>query len=564
LKIHFGKYFINKTKTKMIRKITAVLFFLAFGTSLLNAQITFYPYYQSGSGPGGWTVIQTTPIWSFGFASVGPSGKLNDTAIICNNFAYVAGTAGTLVSPVFNFTSLAKPVVHFYVAHRSYTSAENDSLIVKISTNGGVTFIDTPVPYKKARSSNPSLATLVPSTVNYNPSSASHWRQESIDLSAYGGFPSVIIAIRGVGGFGNNLWLDDFTVNDAASICVSNVTAPGNYGCNPLVNITMNSTGNPTGGKLSVLQHIYTGYVSTYSPINIAANTTATTHDGSIFTPNVVSPDGWFTVAYSGNDFSGTANYDISIDLSSYLFLNDITKVYIVKRTTIGSPWVALNTTTNGTSVKASGVTSFSDFAIAGDSLNNPLPVELTSFVAAINGRNVELKWTTSSELNNAGFDIERKTDASETWNKLGYINGNGTTSQSSNYSFTDRNLASGKYNYRLKQTDFNGNFTYYNLSSEVIAGIPEKFALSQNYPNPFNPSTVINYDLPFDGKVSLKVFDMSGKEVASLVNELKTAGYHSVSFNASGIPSGVYFYKLSGESEGNNFSAVKKMLLVK
>ena len=548
----------------MLRKITLALLLLTFGSALLNAQITFYPYYQSGNGPGGWTAVQTIPIWNFAFASVGPSGKLNDTAIVCNNFAYIAGTAGTLVSPSFNFTSLSKPVVHFYVAHRSYTSAENDSLIFQISTNGGATFIDVPSPYRKARSSNPSLATVAPSTVNYNPSSASHWRQESIDLSAYGGFPSVIFAIRGISGYGNNLWLDDFTVNDAASICNDNVTASGNYGCNPIVDVNMNTTGNPGGGKLSVVQHIYTGYVPSYSSVNIAPNTTATTHDGSIFTPNIVSPDGWFTVTYSGNDFNGYANYDIKVDLSSYLFLNDITKVYIVKRTTIGGPWVAVNTTTDGTSVTASGLTSFSDFAIAADSVNNPLPVELSSFAAVINGRNVDLTWTTSSELNNAGFDIQRKLNTSENWNSIGYVNGNGTTNQSSSYNFKDKNLVSGKYNYRLKQLDFNGNFTYYDLSNEVIAGVPDKFTLSQNYPNPFNPSTVINYDLPFDGIVNLKVFDMSGKEVASLVNEFKAAGYYSVNFNASGIPNGVYFYKLSGESNGNSFSAVKKMMLVK
>ncbi|MBK6878445.1 MAG: hypothetical protein IPG99_18930 [Ignavibacteria bacterium] len=120
----------------MKSRITALLMFMILGSSVMNAQISFFPYYQSGNGPGGWTVIQTTPIWNFGFASVGPSGKLNDTSIVCNNFAYASGTAGTLVSPSFNFTALAKPVVHFYVAHRSYTSAENDSLIVKISTDG--------------------------------------------------------------------------------------------------------------------------------------------------------------------------------------------------------------------------------------------------------------------------------------------------------------------------------------------------------------------------------------------------------------------------------------------
>lgn len=548
----------------MKKAVTALFLFLALSASQLNAQITFYPYYQSGNAPGGWTVVQTTPIWSFGLALAGPSGKVNDTAIICNNFAYIAGTQGTIISPSFNFTALTKPVVNFYIAHRSYTSAENDSLIVTVSTNGGVTFSNTPLPFRKARSSNPSLATLAPSTVNYNPNSTSHWRQEFIDLSAYAGLPNVIIAIRGVSGYGNNLWLDDFSVYDAGSVCADNVASTGNYNCNPIVTISMNSLGNPSGGRLNVVQMPYTGYVPSYSPVTIATNTTATTHDGSIFTPNVVSPDGWFNVSYTGNDFNGAASYDITVDLSTYLFINDITKVYIVKRASIGGPWVAVSTTTNGTVVTASGLTSFSDFAIAGDSTINPLPVELSSFTAIVSGRNVVLSWATSGEVNNAGFDIERKSVDGENWVKAGFVNGSGTTASGSSYSFTDKNVAAGKYNYRLKQIDYNGNFEYFNLSNEVNAGIPLKFSLSQNYPNPFNPSTKIDFDLPNEGVVKLTIFDMSGKEVASLVNEFRPAGYYSVEFNASGLSSGVYLYKLTSESGGSTFSAVKKLMLVK
>jgi hypothetical protein len=326
----------------------------------------------------------------------------------------------------------------------------------------------------------------------------------------------------------------------------------------------MNSIGNPSGGNLRVLEHVYTGYVPSYSNVAIAPNTTATSHDGSIFTPNIVSPDHWFTVSYTGNDFNGFANYDISINLSDFLFLNDITKVYIVKRASIGSPWVALNTTTDGTSVKASGVSSFSDFAIASDSSINPLPVELTSFAAVVNGRNVELNWSTSTELNNSGFDVERKSVSSTDWTKIGFVEGNGTTNQPVSYSFADRNVVSGKYNYRLKQIDFNGNFQYYVLGNEVIAGVPEAYSLSQNYPNPFNPTTSIDFDVPSDGVVSLKVFDMTGKEVAEVVNEFKPAGYYTVSFNASALSSGIYFYKLTAQSNGSTFSAVKKMMLVK
>ncbi len=187
------------------------------------------------------------------------------------------------------------------------------------------------------------------------------------------------------------------------------------------------------------------------------------------------------------------------------------------------------------------------------------LPVELSGFVSAVNINNVTLNWTTATETNNSGFDIER-TSSNGTWTKVGNVAGNGTSTVSNSYSFTDRNLASGNYSYRLKQIDFNGNFEYFNLSNEVNVGIPSKFELSQNYPNPFNPSTSINFNLPVDGKVSIRLFDMSGKEVAVLVNEVKSAGYYSVNFNAASLSSGVYFYAITA----NNFTATRKMLLVK
>jgi len=187
------------------------------------------------------------------------------------------------------------------------------------------------------------------------------------------------------------------------------------------------------------------------------------------------------------------------------------------------------------------------------------LPVELSSFTSTLNRRDVTLNWTTATETNNAGFDIERSS-VNESWSRVGNVVGIGTTTTSHSYSYTDRNIATGNYSYRLKQIDFNGNFEYFNLSSEVNVGIPTRFDLSQNYPNPFNPSTSINFDLPVDGKVNIKLFDMSGKEVAVLVNEVKTAGYYSFNFNASNLSSGVYFYSISA----NNFTATKKMILLK
>jgi len=190
---------------------------------------------------------------------------------------------------------------------------------------------------------------------------------------------------------------------------------------------------------------------------------------------------------------------------------------------------------------------------------NDPLPVELASFTAITNRNNVTLNWATAKETNNQGFEVERSLVGANSWAKVGTVTGNGTTTETRSYSFTER-VTTGNYSYRLKQIDFNGNFEYHNLSSEVNVGVPSEFALSQNYPNPFNPSTKIDYDIATDGNVSVVLFDMSGREVAKLVNDFKPAGYYTVSFNASNLSSGMYFYRISA----NNFSQTKKMVLVK
>ena len=193
------------------------------------------------------------------------------------------------------------------------------------------------------------------------------------------------------------------------------------------------------------------------------------------------------------------------------------------------------------------------------DEIDIALPVELSSFTSVVNGSSIVLSWTTLTESNNSGFQIEKRSGG-EQWNIIAFINGKGNSNTPVNYSYTDMNLNQGNYNYRLKQIDLNGNFTYYNLSNEVVIGIPDAFSLSQNYPNPFNPRTIINYQLPLSGHVSLKIFDVLGNEVETLVNEVKPAGRYKVDFNAASLPSGIYFYKI----KTGNFSEVKRMMLVK
>ncbi len=186
------------------------------------------------------------------------------------------------------------------------------------------------------------------------------------------------------------------------------------------------------------------------------------------------------------------------------------------------------------------------------------VPVELLSFSANIDKNDVQLKWITETETNNYGFEIERKR-STQKWNKIGFVQGNGTTTETTSYSFTDKGLASGKYYYRLKQIDFDGTYEYSNTISIEVKS-PTQFELNQNYPNPFNPSTTISYSIKNDGIVQLKIFDILGNEIAKLVNEQKQAGTFSVEFDASILPSGVYFYQL----KTGGFIDIKKMMLLK
>ena len=188
------------------------------------------------------------------------------------------------------------------------------------------------------------------------------------------------------------------------------------------------------------------------------------------------------------------------------------------------------------------------------------IPVELVSFNSSVTPDGVKLNWMTATETNNQGFDIERSEDGT-TFTKIGYVPGNGTSTEVHRYSFIDNSKFTGNnvVYYRLKQIDFDGTFTYSNVVNVDANGVNE-FKLNQNYPNPFNPSTNIEYSLPVSGNVSLVVYDNLGKEVARLVNENKVAGNYNVEFDASNLPSGIYFYKLTS----GKFSETKKMILLK
>ncbi len=184
------------------------------------------------------------------------------------------------------------------------------------------------------------------------------------------------------------------------------------------------------------------------------------------------------------------------------------------------------------------------------------VPVELNSFSAEVSKNVVSLKWQTATETNNKGFEVQKRNG--KDFQTVGFVTGKGNSAQTNSYQYSVTENKIGNYYYRLKQIDFDGTATY---SKEVEVTVqPSEYALSQNYPNPFNPSTMINYQLAQKGKVELKVYDMIGKEVYTLVNEVQEAGYYKVQFNATSLASGVYFYHI----KVGNFTETKRMVLIK
>jgi len=291
-----------------------------------------------------------------------------------------------------------------------------------------------------------------------------------------------------------------------------NVTFPtiGAYEItDPLTPFSENTVSNPpTSDSVALLPIASQGgislFVNSISPVtgsNVTGQYYNSGRSGTFSGADNISNYFW-TVSSTAGFINAKLRFYFN-NIPSNGVLNPAT-LKIMHRTGPGAtwvPWEELFTTRTSIYIEIDQVVGFSEFALGGN-IDNPLPVELSSFSSIISGRNVELKWTTSSEINNSGFEIERALNTSNLkFSKIGFIAGAGNSNEVRNYSFIDRNLEKGNYKYRLKQIDFNGNFSYFNLNSDINIGVPDKFELSQNYPNPFNPVTKINYDLPFEIK---------------------------------------------------------------
>jgi len=312
-----------------------------------------------------------------------------------------------------------------------------------------------------------------------------------------------------------------------------------------------------------------------YSPLTVTFNSTSTAGNLTATAiqsphPNAVIPEEclqrYWSITNNGITFSTASvkmNYLAADFTTSFPEATYETSMQVGKYDGAWSfPSISNRTpggTNDGGSITISGITGFSTFTTTRN--ESALPVELNSFTHNIfEKRNVKLLWETSSEQNNSGFDIERTLANKNEWVKIGFKEGKGTTNNTSSYTFEDRNLPSGNYKYRLKQIDYNGNYTYFELSDEVIVSTPAKFDISQNYPNPFNPVSKVNFDLPEDAFVSIQIYDMTGRNVKTVYNQFTTAGYHTTVIDASSLTSGVYFYKFNAAG----FSKVMKMVVIK
>jgi len=349
-----------------------------------------------------------------------------------------------------------------------------------------------------------------------------------------------------------------------AASTVSNVIFP--VGTSSTLNtMTLSFTSAPTSGGTLTAKYIAS---------DPGTNSTPPINDNG-YTVNTYSPTGYWQIVNSGIT-GGTYTIGLNgqgFNIGGVSILN-YQLLRVLYRASSGSTWQVLGTHVNGTgtnnnpTASRSGLSVFNQYAYGGNMVDNPfqsaMPVELTSFAASIFGRDVKLNWVTATETNNSGFEIQRSMQNENNWEKVGFVKGNGTKTTPTNYSFEDKNLNTGKYNYRLKQIDYNGNFEYFNLAGEVEIGVPKKFDISQNYPNPFNPTAKIDFDLPYDSKVSMKLYDISGREVMTLVNEQKSAGYYTVQMNGNNLSSGMYFYSIMAEGNGQKYVMTKKAVLIK
>ena len=237
----------------------------------------------------------------------------------------------------------------------------------------------------------------------------------------------------------------------------------------------------------------------------------------------------------------------------------------IIKTVNGGSEWVRAKEISEQTLMSALILNESTTMAVGNTgsvikSYNAPLPVELTSFTTSVRSNTVHLNWETATEVDNYGFEVERK-DNSTTWTKIGFVEGHYTSNSPKYYNFSDKPTGTGKYSYRLKQIDNDGKFEYSPEVEVLIDNLPNGYLLEQNYPNPFNPETSIKFVLKENTKATLKVYNPMGELVATLFDGIADAGrYYDIKFSGTNLASGLYIYTL----DAGKYRQTRKMILLK
>lgn len=255
----------------------------------------------------------------------------------------------------------------------------------------------------------------------------------------------------------------------------------------------------------------------------------------------------------------GFPGFDLGTTYTTWSTLNFTILSTVNTSLTINNATNAIGLFANHANDPATGIINNQLLTAPINIIDAPLPVELSSFTSKYLNDKVQLNWVTKTEINNYGFNVERKVNDGQ-WNSLTFIEGHGNSNSPKEYSYSDKDLFAGgsKFRYRLKQVDTDGNYEYSDIVEIEI--LPAKFELSQNYPNPFNPSTTIQFSLPKATQLKINIYNMLGELVETLAEGTYEAGYHKVTFNASNFPSGIYIYRI----ESSAFTQVRKMVLIK
>jgi len=514
------------------------------------AGITSYPYRLAANILTTWTPVNNTlGLWKQGSAML-PNGIISSTVLYMDNFNISANNA-QIVSPIFNFTGLANPVLHFNVAHAPRNiSARFDSLEVLVSTDGGYSY--TSVYTKVSQLTSPPLGTVAASAVQYNPATATDWRHEAVNLAAFANNPYIIIAIKGSSGLGNQVYISNIIISNPSSVSVQPVYSAMSYTLGNF-SVYFPSAIGAFGGEVMICRYNTAPYTSA-SPV-FATNTSATAPNNAVFTPSNVSVDRYWTATYSGFGTgypASTIPYSILIDYAGMAGISSPDNLYVMKRSENNGSWNAVTTYRGGTLLSTTNLYGFSDFVLGSQPGYNVLPLKWLGFSARLDGNNALLEWSTASEQNNDFFEVERAQNGYD-FSSIGNVSGTKNTNKVNNYKFVDPKVIdlSNIVYYRVKQYDMDGNFSY---SKIVSLDFSQKELLSV-YPNPFNDKIELQYNFVPSASPIITFTDVEGREI---VVQVKKYDSKIVIDELQSLPSGMYLLKVNYEGSLKVYKILK------